>query len=177
MHAKKRHARCSTSKYAPSERQNSTTSLRNSKRLVMVCVRQETSNTMFTILSLCLMSVNVLTALLMSRTWVIHVKFSSQCHDLIRLSYAFKMRQDYLSTSYWDQKYLPSERSETREIWIDPSNVCWDNPVSFWMHMMIFFSHLSLFNRWNILKIWEKMSKWNLDGGPSHLRASYVLTT
>ena len=94
----------------------------------------------------------------------------------IILSYAFKMRQDYLSTSYLDQKYLPSERSETREIWIDPSNVCWDNPVSFWIHM-IFFSHFSLFNRWNILKIWEKMSKWNLDGGPSHLRASYVLTT
>ena len=36
---KNSHARCSTSKYAPSERQNSTTSLRNSKRLVMVCVR------------------------------------------------------------------------------------------------------------------------------------------
>ena len=34
----------------------------------------------------------------------------------IRLPYAFKMRQDYLSTSYLDQKYLPSERSETREI-------------------------------------------------------------
>ena len=34
----------------------------------------------------------------------------------IRLSYAFKMRQDYLSTSYLDQKYLPSERSEKREI-------------------------------------------------------------
>ena len=30
----------------------------------------------------------------------------------IILSYAFKMRQDYLSTSYLDQKYLPSERSE-----------------------------------------------------------------
>ena len=37
------------------------------------------------------------------------------------------MRRDYLSTSYLDQKYLPSERSDTREIWIDPSNVCWDN--------------------------------------------------
>ena len=36
--------------------------------------------------------------------------------DIIRLPYAFKMRQDYLSTSYLDQKYLPSERSETREI-------------------------------------------------------------
>ena len=99
-----------------------------------------------------------------------------ECERII-LSYAFKMRQDYLSTSYLDQKDLPSERSETREIWIDPSNVCWDNPVSFWIHMMIFLSHLSLFNRWNIFKIWEKMSKWNLDGGPSHLRASYVLTT
>ena len=83
---KNSHARCSTSKYAPSERQNSTTSLRNSKRLVMVCVRQETSNTMFTILSLCLMPVNVLTALLMSRTWVIHVKFSSQYHDLFQIT-------------------------------------------------------------------------------------------
>ena len=30
----------------------------------------------------------------------------------IILSCAFKMRQDYLSTSYLDQKYLPSERSE-----------------------------------------------------------------
>ena len=33
------------------------------------------------------------------------------------------MRQDYLSTRYLDQKYLPSESSETGEIWIDPSNV------------------------------------------------------
>ena len=32
--------------------------------------------------------------------------------DIIILSYAFKMRQDYLSSSYLDQKYLPSERSE-----------------------------------------------------------------
>ena len=30
--------------------------------------------------------------------------------------YAFKMRRDYLSTSYLDQKYLPSEQSDTREI-------------------------------------------------------------
>ena len=37
------------------------------------------------------------------------------------------MRRGYLRTSYFDKKYLPSERSETREIWIDPSNVCWDN--------------------------------------------------
>ena len=35
-----------------------------SKRLVMVCVRQETSNTMFTILSLNLVSVNVLTTII-----------------------------------------------------------------------------------------------------------------
>ena len=35
-----------------------------SKRLVMVCVRQETSNTMFTILSLNLLSVNVLTTII-----------------------------------------------------------------------------------------------------------------
>ena len=55
--------------------------------------------------------------------------------------------------------------------------MCWDNPVSFWKHMMIFFSHLSLFNGWNILKIWENLSKWNMDVGPSHLRASYVLAT
>ena len=34
-----------------------------SKRLVMVCVRQETSNTMFTILSLNFLSVNVLTTI------------------------------------------------------------------------------------------------------------------
>ena len=33
-------------------------------------------------------------------------------NETIILSYAFKMRQDYLSTSYLDQKYLPSERSE-----------------------------------------------------------------
>ena len=56
-------------------RQNSPTSLMISKRLVKVCVRQETSNTMFTILSLCLVSVNVLTALLMCRTWLIRVYF------------------------------------------------------------------------------------------------------
>ena len=36
----------------------------------------------------------------------------------------------------------------------------------FEMHMMIFFSHLSLFNRWNILKIWENLSKWNMDVAP-----------
>ena len=65
--------------------------------------------------------------------------------EIIILSYAFKMRQDYLSTSYLDQKYLPRERSKTREIWMDPSNVCWDNLVSFWRHMMIFFSHLHYF--------------------------------
>ena len=65
--------------------------------------------------------------------------------EIIILSYAFKMRQDYLSTNYLDQKYLPSERSKTREIWMDPSNVCWDNLVSFWRHMMIFFSHLHYF--------------------------------
>ena len=35
-----------------------------SKRLVMVCVHQETSNTMFTILSLNLLSVNVLTTII-----------------------------------------------------------------------------------------------------------------
>ena len=55
---------------------------------------------------------------------------------IIKLPYAFKMRQDYLSTSYLDQKYLPSERSETREIWIHPSNMCWDNPVSSLRHMV-----------------------------------------
>ena len=58
-------------------RQNNPTSLMISKRLVMVCVRQETSNTMFTTLSLCIVSVNVLTALLMCRTWLIRVYFSS----------------------------------------------------------------------------------------------------
>ena len=35
-----------------------------SKRFVMVCVRQETSNTMFTVLSLNLVSVNVLTTII-----------------------------------------------------------------------------------------------------------------
>ena len=35
-----------------------------SKRLVMVCVRQETSNTVFTILSLNFLSVNVLTTII-----------------------------------------------------------------------------------------------------------------
>ena len=69
------------------------------------------------------------------------------------------MRQGYLSTSYLDQKYLLSERSETREIWIDPSNVCWDNLVSFWKHMMIFFSHLSLFYRWKYLENMRKPVK------------------
>ena len=67
-------------------RQNGPTSLMISKRLVMVCVRQETSNTMFTILSLCLVSVNVLTALLMCRTWLIRVYFSSHYHDLFQIT-------------------------------------------------------------------------------------------
>ena len=52
------------------------------------------------------------------------------CHTLVYnniLLYAFKMRQDYLGTSYLDQKYLPGEQSKRREIWIDPSHVCWDN--------------------------------------------------
>ena len=40
------------------------TSLMISKRLVMVCVRQETSNAMFTILSLNFLSVNVLTTII-----------------------------------------------------------------------------------------------------------------
>ena len=45
-------------------RQNNPTSLIISKRLVMVCVRQETSNTMFTLLSLNLLSLNVLTTII-----------------------------------------------------------------------------------------------------------------
>ena len=45
-------------------RQNNPTSLMISKRLVMVYVGQETSNTMFTILSLNLVSVNVLTTII-----------------------------------------------------------------------------------------------------------------
>ena len=45
-------------------RQNNPTSLMISKRLVTVCVRQETSNTMFTILSLNFLSVNVLTTII-----------------------------------------------------------------------------------------------------------------
>ena len=45
-----------------------------------------------------------------------HAKYLFLVYCIIRLPYAFKMRQDYLSTSYLDQKYLPSERSETREI-------------------------------------------------------------
>ena len=44
------------------------------------------------------------------------VQWNIQLCYIIILSYAFKMRQDYLSASYLDQKYLPSERSETREI-------------------------------------------------------------
>ena len=32
--------------------------------------------------------------------------------NIIVLSYAFKMKQDYLRASYFDQKYLPSEQSE-----------------------------------------------------------------
>ena len=65
----------------------------------------------------------------------------------IILSYAFKMRQDYLSTSYLDQKYLPSERSERGRyelIQVMRAEIIF---VSFGKHMMIFFSHLSLFNR------------------------------
>ena len=41
---------------------------------------------------------------------------TEKSYDTIILSYAFKMRQDYLSTSYLDKKYFPSERSEMREI-------------------------------------------------------------
>ena len=63
----------------------------------------------------------------------------------------------------WIKKYLQSERSEMRQIWIDPSNVCWDHLDSFWKHIMIIFSHRSLFYRWNILKIWGNLSKWNMD--------------
>ena len=46
----------------------------------------------------------------------VNVSIGFHMRGIIRLPYAFKMRQDYLSTSYLDQKYLPSERSETREI-------------------------------------------------------------
>ena len=45
------------------------------------------------------------------RSIVSHDYSAKRCENII-LSYAFKMRQDYLSTSYLDQKYLPSERSE-----------------------------------------------------------------
>ena len=75
--------------------------------------------------------------------------------DIIILSYAFKMRQDYLSTSYLNQKYLPSERSETREIWIDPSNVCWDNPVSFLKAYDIFLTPFTILQ----MKYLENMTK------------------
>ena len=71
----------------------------------------------------------------------------------IILSYAFEMRRDYLRTSYVNKKYPPSERSEMREIWNDKSNVCWDNLVSFWKHMFIFFSYLSLFYKWNLIRM------------------------
>ena len=45
------------------------------------------------------------------RSTVSHDYSAKRCENII-LSYAFKMRQDYLSSSYLDQKYLPSERSE-----------------------------------------------------------------
>ena len=65
------------------------------------------------------------------------------------------MRQDYLSTSYLDQKYIPSERSKAREIWIDLSNVCWDNLVSFWKNMIIFSHTLHYFTD----EIWSECSE------------------
>ena len=42
------------------------------------------------------------------------MKLFNQIYCIIILSYAFNMRQDYLSTSYLDQKYLPIERSENK---------------------------------------------------------------
>ena len=52
------------------------------------------------------------------------------------LSYALKMRQDYLSTRYLDQFISPSFRYTHSGDIFDPSNYCWDNPVLFWMHMI-----------------------------------------
>ena len=46
-------------------------------------------------------------------------------------SYAFKMRQDYLSTRYFDQFISPSFRFAHSGDIYDPSNKCGDNPVSF----------------------------------------------
>ena len=43
--------------------------------------------------------------------------------NIIRLPYAFKMRQDYLSTSYLDQKYLPSERTFHYQNWLKYSKL------------------------------------------------------
>ena len=95
----------------------------------------------------------------------------------IILSYAFKMRQDYLSTSYLDQKYLPSERSETREIFliqVTSAEIILSHFEGIWWYFSHTFHYLTDEISW---KIWEILSKWNMDVRPSHLRASYVLTT
>ena len=89
-------------------------------------------------------------------TWIsAHCMVSVKITNNIILSYAFKIRQDYLSSSYLDKTYLLSKRSEMMEIWIDQSNVCWDNLFSCQKHMIIFFSYLSLFYRWNLIECSE----------------------
>ena len=81
------------------------------------------------------------------------------------------MRQDYLSTSYLDKKYLPSERSKMREIWIDPSYVCWDNPVRKSCIFLIPFTILQMKSDKNVVKsfnfsslqpchTWQIINKW-----------------
>ena len=55
------------------------------------------------------------------------------------LSYALKMRQDYLSPRYLDQFMSPLFHYAHSLDIFDPSNQCWDNPVSFWRHMIILY--------------------------------------
>ena len=55
---------------------------------------------------------------MLSQKYLLHkqkMMEESKLCKIIILSYAFKMRQDYLSTSYLDPKYLPGEQSEMRE--------------------------------------------------------------
>ena len=73
------------------------------------------------------------------------------------------MRQDYLSTSYLDQKYFLSE------LWIDPSNICGDNLDNF-ESILWYFSHTFHYSTDEISRKYKKTcqsGKWMSHPSPS----------
>ena len=73
------------------------------------------------------------------------------------------MRHDYLSTRYLDQFISPLFRFAHSGDIFDPSSKCWDNPVSFWMHMIILYSSpMTKGDRQTIDRIGCDCHTWNI---------------